>query len=242
MFTVLLTNLRGFKSKETSLRKIVSEKSPSLILMNETLLVGSMKVSVPNYTSWSRNRTEKGGGGIATSVSNRFKDCTVGAGQGEDEDEFLITRIECFSPALCVINCYGEQRKTSKEDVERRWEILRTEMEKIRTRGEFCCLIGDLNKLVGCGDLGVPGNHPEVSLGGRLIRNLLGTGNWFLVNGLGQDMVQGGPFTRIDPATGIQSCLDLFVVAGELLQYVDNLSIDSKREFAVGRAMKMGNT
>ena len=115
-------------------------------------------------------------------------------------------------------------------------------MEKIRTRGEFCCLIGDLNKLVGGGDLGVPGNHPEVSLGGWLLRNLLSTGNWFLVNGLGQEMVQGGPFTRIDPATGIQSCLDLCIVARELLPYVKNLVIDSKREFAVGRAMKLGNT
>ena len=119
---------------------------------------------------------------------------------------------------------------------------MRTEMEKIRTRGESCGLIGDLNKLVGCGDLGVPGNHPEVSLGGRLLRELLGTGNWYLVNGLGQEMVRGGPFTRIDPATGFQSCLDLFVVSRELLPYVNNLMIDSNRELAVGRAMKLGNT
>ena len=117
VFSILLINLRGFKSKETSLKKIVTEKSPSMILMNETLLVGSMKVSVPDYTSWSRNRTDKGGGGIATSVANKYRDCSVEAGQGEDEEEFIITRIECFSPALCVINCYGEQRKTRKEEV-----------------------------------------------------------------------------------------------------------------------------
>ena len=59
--------------------------------MNETLLVGNMKVSIPTYTTWSKNRTEKGGGGIATAVASRFKDCTVGAGQGEDEDEYLVT-------------------------------------------------------------------------------------------------------------------------------------------------------
>ena len=53
-------------------------------------------------------------------MAKRYSDCTVEAGQGEDKDEFLITRIECFSPALCVINCYGEQRKTRKEDVERK--------------------------------------------------------------------------------------------------------------------------
>ena len=38
----------------------------------------------------------------------------MGAGEGEGDDEYLITRIECFSPALNIINCYGEQRKIKK--------------------------------------------------------------------------------------------------------------------------------
>ena len=67
-----------------------------------------------------------------------------------------------------MINCYGEQRKNSKEDVEGKWMRLRREMETIRARGEFCLCSGDLNKLVGSGPGGIPGNHPEVSLGGRL--------------------------------------------------------------------------
>ena len=155
IFSVLLTNLRGFRSKETSLRKFLNEKTPSMVCMNETLLIGNMKVSLPSYTSWSRNRTEKGGGGIATSIADQFKDCTVGVGQGEDEDEFLITRVECYRPALNVINCYGEQRSTRKEEVEKKWEKLRKEMERIRARKEFCLLAGDQNKHVGGGDLGV---------------------------------------------------------------------------------------
>ena len=229
VFSIMLTNLRGYRSKDTSLKKIIKEKIPSMIVMNETLLAGNMKVSIPSYYSWSRNRTEKGGGGIATSVANQYKECSVGAGQGEDEEEYLITRIECFSPALNVINCYGEQRSTKKEEVERKWERLRKEMENIRTRKEYCILAGDQNKHVGRGPMGVPGNNPDISVGGRLIRDLLSTGNWFLVNGLGQEIVQGGPWTRKDPATGVESCLDLFIVSRELLPYVDNLLIDSKQ-------------
>ena len=122
IFTILLTNLRGFKSKETSLKKIIRKQRPSVIVMNETLLTGNMRVSIPTYTSWSKNRTEKGGGGIATSVASQYKDWAIGAGQGEDEDEFLVTRVECFSPALTIINCYGEQRGTKKEEVEKKWE------------------------------------------------------------------------------------------------------------------------
>ena len=72
--------------------------------MAETQLVGQMKIVLDGYTTWTRNRTDKGGGGIATAVCLKYQDSAVGAGEGEEEDEFLITRIDTFSPALCVIN------------------------------------------------------------------------------------------------------------------------------------------
>ena len=122
-----------------------------MIAMNETLLTGKMKVSLPAYVSWNKHRKDKGGGGVATAVSNEYSEYTVGAGEGCDDDEYLITRVESFKPALSVINCYGEQRKINKEVVEEKWKRLKKDMEDIRARGEFCCLTGDLNKLVGTG-------------------------------------------------------------------------------------------
>ena len=81
--------------------------------------MGNMKVSPdPTYVSWTRNRTEKGGGGIATAVSRQYNDTAVEAGEGDKDEEYLIVRIEAFSPALNIVNSYGEQRKTKKEDVE----------------------------------------------------------------------------------------------------------------------------
>ena len=232
--------MRGFKSKKKSLVKVIKKTSASMVALNETLLTGKTKMSLPPFTTWTKNRTEKGGGGIATAVSERYKDCSVLAGEGEGEDEFLVTRLECFQPALCVVNCYGEQRKTSKEEVENKWRRLREVLEGIRARKEFCLLLGDQNKLVGNDQYGVPGNSSEISLGGKLLRELISTGNWCLVNGLGPDIVKGGPFTRQDPATGNQSCLDLCVVSVDLLPYVQNLVIDSERKMAVARAVKIG--
>ena len=164
----------------------------------------------------------------------------MSAGEGEGDDEFLVTRVECFQPALCVINCYGEQRKTNKVEVEKKWKRLREVMEGVRARKELCLLLGDLNKLVGNGEFGVSGNTSEISFGGKLLQELLSTRNWYLVNGLGPEIVKGGPFTRKDPATGNESCLDLCIVSRELLPYVQNLEIDSLRKMAVARAVKIG--
>ena len=60
------------------------------------------------------------------------------------------------------------------------------------------------------------------------------------MNGMQPEIVKGGPFTRKDPASGKQSCLDLFIVSKELLPYVTSLKIDSERKWTVARAVKMG--
>ena len=206
--------------------------------MNETQLLGKAKVSLKSYASWSRNRSVQGGGGVATSVARCYSDSAVGAGEGVGEDEYLVTRIACFSPALTVVNCYGEQRKCVKEEVEARWMRLRKELENIRARKDFCILGGDLNKLIGSDELGVEGNNPMTSPGGKLLRSLLATRDWFLVNGMGEEVVKGGPFTRKDPATGKESCLDLFLVSRELLPFVSRLFVDSARSLKIARVVR----
>ena len=119
-----------------------------------------------------------------------------------------------------------------------KWSRLRKEMEAIRRKGEFCVLGGDQNKLLGSDQLGVPGTSPDISLGGRLLRELLSTGDWLLVNGLGEGVVEGGPYTRKDPATGNMSCLDLFVISIELRPFISSLVIDKERKFTPFRAVK----
>ena len=110
--------------------------------------------------------------GVATSVDQQYADSALGAGEGAKEEEYVITRLECFNPALNVVNCYGEQRKCTQPEARLR---LKQELEAIRARKEFCLIGGDLNKLVGNDELGVPGNDQHTSPGGKLLRTLLAT-------------------------------------------------------------------
>ena len=103
------------------------------------------KAYLRSYTMWSKNRTEKGGGGVATAVAHEFRDSTIGAGEGEDDDEYLVTRIESFNPALNVINCYGEQRTLKNDTVEAKWGRLLNDMEAINEQEMSCvCWWGTL--------------------------------------------------------------------------------------------------
>ena len=69
------------------------------------------------------------------------------------------------------------------------------EIVKIEAKSESVIVIGDANKLVG--DL-VPGNSAKVTAGGRLIRDFLSNGDYVLLNS--SELVENGPYTRIDPA------------------------------------------
>ena len=130
----MLVNLRGFRSKRQSLKKIISIEKPSVVAINESQLTGRMTVSLKPMICWSKNRENKSGGGVATAVSPIYRDSTIWVGESEGENEYIITRIDSFSPALNIINYYGEQRKTSTENIETNWRMLSRDMIKNKSQ------------------------------------------------------------------------------------------------------------
>ena len=69
-------------------------------------------------------------------------------------------------------------------------------------------------------------------------REMLATKDRVLVNGQCSELVEGGPYTREDPATGKLSCLDLSIVSRELWPYVQKLVIDRDKKFTPARPVK----
>ena len=107
----------------------------------------------------------------------------------------------------------------------------------IEDRNEESILIGDMNKLVGNGPLGVKDNNVKVTFGGKLVHQLLQDGKYILLNN--SDKCAGGPFTRIDPSNpNIKSCLSLVIVSAGLEDYVEELLIDKERKFTPHRPIR----
>ena len=51
------------------------------------------------------------------------------------------------------------------------------------------------------------------------------------------ELAKGGPFTRMDPATGEQSCLSLVICSADLKPHVESLVIDGERKYGMKRAI-----
>ena len=63
--------------------------------------------------------------------------------------------------------------RASQDDILDSWGKIKKELALIELRGEAVLLIGDLNRAVGGGELGVAGNKEKISFGGQLIRDLI---------------------------------------------------------------------
>ena len=233
-------NLRGFDSKSSSLKSILETVQPNVVTLNETYYKNNKKLSIEGYVTFNRNRQNVNGGGVATSVRQDDSNNTLKVKDGPDNDEYVITRHSQFSIPINVVNVYGETETRAKNsEIEDRWYRIVTELKKIEYNGELSVLIGDMNKHVG--DV-VKGNHEKVTFGGKLIRELLETKKYVLLNSTNK--VKGGPFTRYDPAApnddNSKSCIDLIMVSKELLKYVKEVIIDKNFNFTPGKPLGGG--
>ena len=233
---LIQTNMDGYTTKQESLREIAEQESPDIITINDTALKGKMKVKIPKYFSYSKNR-EKNKGGVATVIAEHLKSNTVKVGEGKEGDEYLITRFDMTDPAINVINIYGQQEtKTDKDEIEKSWLRLMEDVNDIEKRNEPILIIGDMNRSVGNDKWGIKGSKETISKGGHMIRNLLKTEMYVLVNNL--DIVQGGPWTWIDRQDDTRkSSLDLGIISVSLIPFISKVIIDVERKFTPRRVI-----
>ena len=111
------------------------------------------------------------------------------------------------------------------------------EIARIKSKSEELCIAGDLNAHVGTV---VHGNHEKVSTRGKLILELLETGDFTLVNSL--DVVVNGPFTRYDVKDSNnedkKSLLDYIIVSTNLVKYIEKLEVDANLNGTANRNHK----
>ena len=180
-------NRRGFNSKKQSVQEdIVDKLQPDVINLEETLLRNKAKINTKEYVSFSQNRADgAGGGGISTSVAAHLKQYATLVSQNNQHDEYMITRLEHVKPALNIVHIYGQNEgRSGPEKVLKGWTEILKELSSIEERNEVALLVGDMNRAIGNDELGVRGNSRKVSYGGQLVRDLVSTGGYILLNNL----------------------------------------------------------
>ena len=89
-------NVCGLNSKKHSISSILDKLIPDVCTFQETNVTGNNKIKInKNYHMSFRNRkSTKKMGGVATAVANSLKQHWSKVCEGENDDEFLITRLD----------------------------------------------------------------------------------------------------------------------------------------------------
>ena len=62
-------------------------------------------------------------GGVCTAVTNSLKPHTVKVKEGENKDEYIITRLGHINPAVNIVNIYGGiEDRMEDEEIIGNWE------------------------------------------------------------------------------------------------------------------------
>ena len=181
-------------SKSISLQAIAGCKMPTVLTLNETMLLSNKELNLKGRYCFTSNRTGTGGGGIATCIRKNDKGDTIKMYEGEDDLELLVTRHGQYSTPINILNIYGAvESRSTKDKIKERWIKIREIIKQIEAKRELLVVIGDLNAHVG--DI-IPGNKAKISYGGQFLREFLESEQYTLVNAT--DKTVGGPFTRIE--------------------------------------------
>ena len=123
-------NLNGFSGKRASIEELLNTVKPTVVTFQETAMSGNNRIKIKNYFAFQRNRKGvKTMGGVAILVENDVKQSAVKVKEGEDNDEFLVTRLNHVVPALNIINVYrGIESRMSRQEVLESWIRLKKEI------------------------------------------------------------------------------------------------------------------
>ena len=140
-------NIDGLGAKAESLKTILTEIKPHIVLLCETKLSEKRKFNIECYGSFQKNKNIHSGGlylSIAKSAGGQPLDVS------KTENENIISvQITCINQVIRLILAYGPQENASKDEKDKFYDDLSTEVERAKLCREQILIVRDLNAKLG---------------------------------------------------------------------------------------------
>ena len=166
---ILYANAQGLQGKMNSLESAAKTHNSHVITITETQI---KPPRIPGYADWyHKPRTNRDGGGVAITVRDDLSHKTQPIDDLEDDNqEVKWIKININNSKKIQIGVYyGKQERDSREDVEREFLQLRTQINQLKKDGQVI-LTGDFNAKLAINKGEIKQNE---SPNGKLLRELL---------------------------------------------------------------------
>ena len=223
-FKVWYQNIRGLKSKMDSLLERIEEGKPTVVCITETHLLKSDNLEIEGYKIY-RNDRDNFGGGIMIAVSESIKNvCTIVEKENiVGETMWMVVDNTKIKIRIGVVYAPQESR-TKKKQYKELYERVEKQIDEARERGQKLMILGDFNCKIGDA---IPGNKPEVSKSGKLMKQMVKKQKLSILNSI--DVCEG-TWTRTEGDS--KSIIDYVLMWKEDVKAVQKMRIDEEKEDA----------
>ena len=227
-FTVISANANSLKNKLLSLKFILEQLEPHIIVIQETKIRRKSQINLQGYRCFPTVRGDSGGGILIAGLATLDP---VLIFEGDSECEVLTVEVTLQKKRIRVIAGYGPQECAPV--VVR--ETYRNTMEEqvIRAQLSGCSIIiaEDSNAKLGPEWL-ADDPHP-ISDNGELLANMILRQNLALMNK--SPKCVGGPITRRRLVNGKEesSCIDFILMSRDLIEHLESAIVDSNQMYSL---------
>ena len=220
---VYYANVRGIKSKITSMKEIIKEIKPHIICLTETKLGKDENIKIDGY-HFENNNNEEGKGGVTIGLCNEIRHMGVVLEKVTLEYETIWIKLSNEHIKIRIGNIYAPQEsRTEKKVFEEMYRHICEQNLEAEKQGEKILILGDFNCKIGeC----IKGNRKEVTKSGKMLKKMVQDEGLKILNATNKTV---GVWTRIEGET--RSIIDYCLISEESLEYVEKMEIDEKKDF-----------
>ena len=205
---IFYCNIRGLKSKTTSLETVLEQVKPDIIVIAETQIIGRCKIKIKNYNiNGEANRNSKSGGILIGTRKSSDIETVILKKDAKNQQIWAIIRAKTYSFRICIVYGYPSEDRISQEELEEWYVVL--EEEYMKQIEYDTIIIGDFNAHTGLDSL-------PINTNGKNLNALLERRN--LINVNEQDICKG-KYTREDK-NGTKTVIDYVLADQNILNKI----------------------
>ena len=222
---IMMVNIRGIQSKIETLKSIIEEEEPTILILMETM--SNEEQDIPGYKSKVMNTREDGWGGIMIIAKTEISNLIQVKREERKEAEMIFVQVTCGRNNMTIGIIYAPQEnQVNKQQVNEMYETIEEEIQKAKDEKQVVMIVGDLNCKVG--EI-IKGNRKEVTKGGRRLIKLKDEMDMTIMNA--EDNCKG-LWTRIQKETRSikKSVIDYVLITEEHRSIIEKMEIDEEKE------------
>ena len=226
---IFYCNIRGLKSKTTSLEAVLDQTKPDIIVIAETQIIGRSKVKIQNYNiNGEANRNTKSGGILIGTRKNSDIETVILKKDAKNQQIWAIIRTKTYSFRICIVYGYSSEERVSQEELEEWYVVL--EEEYMKQMEYDTIIIGDFNAHTGSDEL-------PINLNGKNLNALIERRNLININNLD---ICNGKYTREDK-NGTKTIIDYAIADENIINKIKEMYIDDQHRYKMHRYRKINN-